>query len=130
MLPPAKGEGGEREVKREIEYPKHLSGLLAGLWEFPCVEVESDWSEEQMWHKLNNHLQFSAIQNHRHLGAVTHVFTHTHHHYHTWHVTVGERDGGRRDGEGRWVGEKELMDSSISTGVKKVRWLWVMGISH
>ena len=43
------------------------TGLLAGLWEFPCTVVQSDWSKEKMWTKLIDHLCLSG--KHRKLFA-------------------------------------------------------------
>ncbi len=69
-----------------------------------------------MWRELSVSLGLATAPGHRHLGAVIHMFSHTHHHYHVWHVKVGRRE----EMEGRWVNDEELLSSAISTGVKKV----------
>jgi hypothetical protein len=50
-----------------------LSGLLAGLWEFPAVPVEAREPAEKMWDKLHKELLLKGgdIDQHRHIGLVS-----------------------------------------------------------
>ena len=47
------------------------TGLLAGLWEFPAVAVESKEPIEMMWDKLQKELLGKAGLEHRHIGLVS-----------------------------------------------------------
>ena len=49
-------------------------GLLAGLWEFPSTEVESDSSKDETWQSLLSVFQLPADVKHSHRGMVnTHM---------------------------------------------------------
>lgn len=51
-----------------------LSGLLAGLWEFPAVPVEGEEPEGKMWDKLYKELIIGGagdIEHHHHIGLVS-----------------------------------------------------------
>lgn len=47
-----------------------VAGLLAGLWEFPSIEIESDCSEEHVWQQLLSDFQLPAAVQHHKLGMV------------------------------------------------------------
>ena len=46
------------------------AGLLAGLWEFPSAEIESDWSEERVWQQMLSDFQLRSDVPHNKLGTV------------------------------------------------------------
>ena len=52
-----------------------LSGLLAGLWEFPAVPVEGKEPEGKKWNKLHKELIIGGaggdIERHHHIGLVS-----------------------------------------------------------
>ena len=58
------------------------------------------------------------------LTKVVHQFSHILHHYHVWHITCTVKQKLKVTPAGneptRWVTHKELMQSAISTAVKKV----------
>ena len=152
-------------------------GLLAGLWEFPSTEVESDSSKDETWQSLLSVFQLPADVKHSHRGMVNthdtnyplylpqppmipfpplslppsisctfpsltsldsflppslppslpkvvHQFSHLLHHYHVWHITCTVKQklkvAPAANEPTRWVTHKELMQSAISTAVKKV----------
>ena len=51
-----------------------LTGLLAGLWEFPMLPVEGKDPVERMWDKLKLHTKLLGggedIEHHHHIGLV------------------------------------------------------------
>ena len=52
--------------------PSHLTGLLAGLWEFPAVRVEGEEARESMWGKIHGQLFGGGVleADHAYLGLV------------------------------------------------------------
>ena len=58
------------------------------------------------------------------LTKVVHQFSHILHHYHVWHITCTVKQklqvAPASNEPTRWVTHKELMQSAISTAVKKV----------
>lgn len=137
-------EGCEGGVSRLLLRQRPETGLLAGLWEFPCTLVQPDWSEERKWKELKCWLQLSEDQ-HRFVGKVrvwegecersynyqlsisihiqiTHLFSHIKHHYHVWHITQKLPSGLLPGNTGciKWVSCSELKEAAVPTAVRKV----------
>jgi A/G-specific adenine glycosylase len=108
-----------------------LSGLLAGLWEFPNFLVKTDLSDKALVTKVKEFMmeEFEIIlpesQKVSHLGEVVHLFSHVHHTYIVHKIVLttkpevlyGESVDGRNT---KWVPESKFLEMAISTGMKKV----------
>lgn len=83
-----------------LMFKRPSKGLLAGLWEFPMVETESQESQNE--DKANEHAnevvkntldnRFEPKTTPKYLGIVSHTFSHMKHHYHTFHSVLTTAD--------------------------------------
>ncbi|KAI8148757.1 DNA glycosylase [Fennellomyces sp. T-0311] len=106
------------------------TGLLAGLWEFPSLELESlDTTYDVRSKKASGFLQerygidveeTKGLERHD-LGNVVHLFSHIRKVYHVeWiHLSCANEDGLLDDEQVKWVDGDELKKSPIPTGLKK-----------
>ncbi|XP_030428977.1 adenine DNA glycosylase isoform X5 [Gopherus evgoodei] len=108
-------------------------GLLAGLWEFPSLALGPGLKEKQQREALLAHVQAWAGEavargRLRHVGEVSHVFSHIHQTYVVYSLLLGrdpEMASGWRDEmlerpAFRWVTQAEFQKSAVSTAMKKV----------
>ncbi|XP_032660433.2 adenine DNA glycosylase isoform X5 [Chelonoidis abingdonii] len=108
-------------------------GLLAGLWEFPSLALELGLKEKQQREVLLAHVQAWAGEavargRLRHVGEVSHVFSHIHQTYVVYSLLLGgdhKTASGRRDKmlerpAFRWVTQAEFQKAAVSTAMKKV----------
>ncbi|CAO3613233.1 unnamed protein product [Mucor fragilis] len=123
----------ERIASKESE-PLYLisrrpdTGLLAGLWEFPSLELGSlDTEYKERLNKstqfLRTKYQLELDQPTRHdLGNVVHLFSHIRKVYHIEWLQYQQDDQDLMDvdeGQVKWVTLEELKASPIPTGLKK-----------
>ncbi|XP_034977164.1 adenine DNA glycosylase isoform X1 [Zootoca vivipara] len=104
------------------------TGLLAGLWEFPSLLLESG-QEKQQKAALADHLQAwvgtnVATRRLQHVGEVLHIFSHIRQTYVIYSLNL-DKDEGNWDVEleplaSRWVTKTEFHNSAISAAMKKV----------
>ncbi|CAO3610899.1 unnamed protein product [Cunninghamella blakesleeana] len=113
--------------------PKYLitkrpeKGLLAGLWEFPSVELDNLKStyKERSQHittylKDQHKIDLNKIKSKRQdLENVIHLFSHIRKVYHIEWVSVSNNDVVDLSINGNWVNMEELKSSPIPTGLKK-----------
>ncbi|XP_062509450.1 adenine DNA glycosylase-like [Corticium candelabrum] len=105
-------------------------GLLAGMWQFPSVSVDSSSSERTMKESLSSclllHLNVGGISpaSLDKIGQIKHAFSHRHHVYHVFKAEISDKsclgDEMPQLMEAKWVSAEELLQSAISTGVKKI----------
>lgn len=105
------------------------TGLLAGLWEFPSLELQSlDTKYEDRINQSTQYLkakyQLELNQPSRHdLGNVVHLFSHIRKVYHIEWIQYQHcqdaNDMDIDDKEVKWVTLSELKASPIPTGLKK-----------
>ncbi|CAG01442.1 unnamed protein product, partial [Tetraodon nigroviridis] len=115
-----RGHGGEHEF---LLTQRPSKGLLAGLWEFPCVphEHKNDNVEEkkvlcaEINRILGASLTHSLLQ---YVGEVVHIFSHIHQTY-VVH-TLCLNDSGWQSEKVQWLTRSALQDAAVSTGMKKV----------
>ncbi|KAM5248607.1 adenine DNA glycosylase [Ctenodactylus gundi] len=125
----------ERSATCVLEQPRALggarvllvqrphSGLLAGLWEFPSVSVDS--SGEQVSKALMQELQSWAgplpATHLQHLGEVIHTFSHIKLTYQVYGLSLGGQTPVTTAPPGaRWLTREEFHTAAVSTAMKKV----------
>ncbi|CAO3621501.1 unnamed protein product [Cunninghamella echinulata] len=102
-------------------------GLLAGLWEFPTVELNNTKStyKQRSQHitaflKDQHKINLNEIKHKRqNLENVVHLFSHIRKVYHVEWVSLSNEDVINISIEGNWVTMEELKTSPIPTGLKK-----------
>ena len=111
-----------------VQRPK--TGLLAGLWEFPNITVESSLPETGMFTALGNFLEselgitLEQKKNVKRIGEVTHQFSHIHHKYvvyackYTGRETLNETTQENR--EIKWIPREDVDKAALSTAMRKV----------
>ncbi|XP_044882995.1 adenine DNA glycosylase isoform X4 [Mauremys mutica] len=125
-----------RGPRGEPEYlivQRPSSGLLAGLWEFPSLAWGPGLKEKQQREALLAHIQAWAGEavaggRLRHVGEVSHVFSHIHQTYVVYSLLLGGEPGTASGGRAellerpafRWVTRAEFQKSAVSTAMKKV----------
>uniref|UniRef100_A0A4W3I5Y5 Adenine DNA glycosylase n=1 Tax=Callorhinchus milii TaxID=7868 RepID=A0A4W3I5Y5_CALMI len=111
------------------------SGLLAGMWEFPCAFLETEVSEKEQKQILSDRLnsllgRSTTPADLQHVGEVVHIFSHIHQTYRVYiHFLSEEPDAAAVKKEAtetpssssRWVTKDGLHQSAVSTAMKKVR---------
>ncbi|KAI8387398.1 DNA glycosylase [Blakeslea trispora] len=119
-------------VSAKTEEPLYLiskrpdTGLLAGLWEFPSLELESldtsyqarsSKSTDFLRQKYQLNLENSVKQD---LGNVVHLFSHIRKVYHVeWIQYEDDAKETSNTDQIKWVTLEELRNSPIPTGLKK-----------
>lgn len=124
-------------LERAFELGSHFlivqrpnTGLLAGLWEFPNITVESNMPETGMSTALGNFLQgelgitLELKKNMKSIAEVSHQFSHIHHKYavYTYKYTGDETlDKSTQDNrEMKWMSRDDLHSAALSTAMRKV----------
>lgn len=111
-----------------IQRPK--TGLLAGLWEFPNITVDSNLSETRMFTDVSKFLESDlgvAMEQKKHsksVGEISHQFSHIHHKYvvyaykYTGDETLDQTTQVNR--EMKWLSRDDLSGAALSTAMRKV----------
>nr|XP_051713817.1 adenine DNA glycosylase isoform X1 [Oryctolagus cuniculus]XP_051713818.1 adenine DNA glycosylase isoform X1 [Oryctolagus cuniculus] len=118
VLEQPKALGGARILL--VQRPS--SGLLAGLWEFPSVTLESPVQHQ---HKaLLQELQSWAgplpAAQLRHLGEVVHTFSHIKVTYQVYGLALEGQTLASTPPGARWLTREEFHTAAVSTAMKKV----------
>ncbi|KAI8882835.1 DNA glycosylase [Backusella circina FSU 941] len=102
------------------------TGLLAGLWEFPSLELddlETKYEERMIksTEYLRSRYKIELEKEARHdLGNVVHLFSHIRKVYHIEYIQLGDAFPMKEDrNDEKWVGLDELKKAPIPTGLKK-----------
>ncbi|XP_078574253.1 adenine DNA glycosylase-like isoform X2 [Branchiostoma floridae x Branchiostoma japonicum] len=123
------GEGPETKFLI-IQRPE--TGLLAGLWEFPSVQLDRDSQSETRKSLIDSYLKetlgltFGDVEKRTHVGEVVHIFSHIHQTYMVETFDVQHHDGqdggtGKQEAPpSRWVTRSELQGAALSTAMRKV----------
>ncbi|XP_065184353.1 adenine DNA glycosylase-like isoform X2 [Sycon ciliatum] len=108
-------------------------GLLAGLWEFPCLQVADSSLSQKASHKLlTEHLRDACAVDIRSLkstllGEVSHTFSHRLHTYHVYSIQLAamksesctdELGDSTQQQSVQWV--EDINSVAISTAVRKI----------
>lgn len=111
-----------------LQRPK--TGLLAGLWEFPNITLESDMPETSMSTALGNFLESELAisleqkKNMKSIAEVSHQFSHIHHKYivYAYKYTGDEtlEKTTQQNREMKWISRDDLHSAALSTGMRKV----------
>nr|QZX63205.1 A/G-specific adenine glycosylase [Halisarca dujardinii] len=107
-------------------------GLLAGMWEFvliPYPEKKEDEDDPDIDFSLlrkeltRRGIVTKSARDLIHLGQLTHLFSHTHHTYSAYSVTIDAEEGDALALDDRpflWVPSGELCSCALSTAMKKL----------
>ncbi|KAG2199098.1 hypothetical protein INT47_005102 [Mucor saturninus] len=102
------------------------TGLLAGLWEFPTLELtslESKYNERvkgsSEYLKMRYGLEFDTTPHRQDLGNVVHLFSHIRKVYHIEWIQYEHGKDLDDEKDVKWVTLEELKISPIPTGLKK-----------
>ncbi|XP_076009282.1 adenine DNA glycosylase [Genypterus blacodes] len=117
------GESGEDEY---LLTQRPNKGLLAGMWEFPSLLLESESTEmkqkgalcAELGRILGVRLTESTIQ---FVGEVVHIFSHIHQTYVVYSVCLKDGTDTQTHTENtQWLNTSALHEAAVSTGVKKI----------
>uniref|UniRef100_A0A3B4YH06 Adenine DNA glycosylase n=1 Tax=Seriola lalandi dorsalis TaxID=1841481 RepID=A0A3B4YH06_SERLL len=116
------GEEGEDEY---LLTQRPNKGLLAGLWEFPCLLLEEENSEMKQKRALcavisrilGTPLTESLC---KYVGEVVHIFSHIHQTYVVHSVRLKDGDTQTQTENAQWLSRSALHEAAVSTGLKKV----------
>ncbi|GFR16000.1 adenine DNA glycosylase [Trichonephila clavata] len=101
-------------------------GLLAGLWEFPCVILPEETTKKAKTARINSLVKELGIPNSllsskKHVGEVIHLFSHIHTTYIVEHLVLNNSVKiESSEKEGMWVTLDEIKTGAVSTAMKKV----------
>ncbi|KAM6963255.1 adenine DNA glycosylase [Aplochiton taeniatus] len=122
---------GEGEEDQFLLTQRPNKGLLAGMWEFPSLLLETESSEKkqkgalcaEVGSMLGLELSTASIQ---HVGDVVHIFSHIHQTYVVYSICLKDFGvGGKLQSKNRrWVTRSALQEAAVSTGVKKIMKLY------
>ncbi|KAL9983249.1 hypothetical protein ACROYT_G005395 [Oculina patagonica] len=111
-----------------VQRPK--TGLLAGLWEFPNITVESNMPEAGMTTALGIFLEselgitLKQKKNTKSIAEVSHQFSHIHHKYVVYaDMHIGDETLDKTTQENRdmkWISSDDLQSAALSTAMRKV----------
>ncbi|KAG7235706.1 hypothetical protein INR49_002336 [Caranx melampygus] len=115
---------GSEGVDEYLLTQRPNKGLLAGLWEFPCLLLESENSEmkqkralcAEISRILGSPLTESLCQ---YVGEVVHIFSHIHQTYVVHSVRLKDGDTQAQTENAQWLSRSALQEAAVSTGVKK-----------
>ena len=123
----------ERDSESSIQYltlQRPKTGLLAGLWEFPNITVESSLTEAKMFLSLANFVESElgiTLQDARcqkSIEEVSHQFSHIHHKYVVYACKYSGGESLEQSIEGnraiRWMSQEDLASAALSTAMRKV----------
>lgn len=111
-----------------VQRPK--TGLLAGLWEFPNITVESSVAETKMYSSLTDFVESELgltmpdVKHQKSIAEVSHQFSHIHHKYvvyackYSGGETLQQTTQGNR--EVKWISREDLDSAALSTAMRKV----------
>lgn len=118
------------------------AGLLAGLFEPPCIALENDTDDEQAVETALRHAKtflakgtFDGIDPPTACGEYIHVFSHIRMTYCLWKVTITGPLPGFRYPKGKtasdivWLTCDALKDANVGTGIKKM-WELLKGTTN
>ncbi|XP_056234938.1 adenine DNA glycosylase [Seriola aureovittata] len=116
------GEEGEDEY---LLTQRPNKGLLAGLWEFPCLLLEEENSEMKQKRALcavisrilGTPLTESLC---KYVGEVVHIFSHIHQTYVVHSVRLKDGDTQTQTENAQWLSRSALHEAAVSTGLKKI----------
>ncbi|XP_029356237.1 adenine DNA glycosylase [Echeneis naucrates] len=116
------GDEGEDEY---LLTQRPNKGLLAGLWEFPCLLLEEGSSETKQRRALCTVISRilgapvteSLCQ---YVGEVVHIFSHIHQTYVVHSVRLKNGDTQTQTKNAQWLSRSALQEAAVSTGVKKI----------
>ncbi|XP_054764333.2 adenine DNA glycosylase-like [Lytechinus pictus] len=126
----------ERQSSQDSEYlmvQRPDTGLLAGMWEFPSIEIAEDTSPKKMRSKMDNYLKgtlnmtLKNVRKRRHICQFVHMFSHIQQTYEleTMIVEEEEEDGCEKSEESedtphhQWVSRNAFENQAVSTGMRK-----------
>uniref|UniRef100_A0A8C5QIC7 Adenine DNA glycosylase n=1 Tax=Leptobrachium leishanense TaxID=445787 RepID=A0A8C5QIC7_9ANUR len=118
------------------EEPEYLlvqrpgSGLLAGMWEFPSMLLESDLAVKDRGHVLCSHVQevtghVAPLKKLLYIGETIHIFSHIRQTYLVFFLSTSESEAVAVKGEfserraSRWVTRKQFQEAAVSTAMRK-----------
>jgi len=123
----------ERESEEGIQFltvQRPKTGLLAGLWEFPNISVESELTEAKMYSSLNDfvgsELGVTLLNTkfHESIGEVSHQFSHIHHKYVVYSCKFKGDKNLEQTTEGnreiKWISREGIAGAALSTAMRKV----------
>ncbi|XP_075688710.1 adenine DNA glycosylase isoform X2 [Rhinoderma darwinii] len=122
------GEMGDPEYLL-VQRPQ--KGLLAGMWEFPSMLLETAPTVKERADILCSRLQEVigsevSVKDLQFVGEVIHIFSHIHQTYQVYflpasrpHSAPVEVEEAERPGF-RWVTRRQFMESAVSTAMKKI----------
>ena len=132
----------ERSDCSELKYlivQRPNKGLLAGLWEFPNLVLQTDWTESEMNSEARRFLKDTIgvdadhISVKKKLGEVTHIFSHVHHKYIVYSYQYRDSAPVQSTTDGRscrWVTRQEFQEGAVSTAMKKVFSTYEKGLTN
>jgi A/G-specific adenine glycosylase len=100
-------------------------GLLAGMWEFPLFPMSVEDNQEGYLRKclMERGILSGKSGSVEYVGEITHVFSHVHHTYSVYCVTVRDEVDGAPGLDActhRWVPTSDLQQCALSTAMRKV----------
>ena len=123
----------ERDSEDSVQYltvQRPKTGLLAGLWEFPNLKVESNLTTSKMFSYLVDSVEselgitLQGVECQTSIGEVSHQFSHIHHKYVVFSCKYSEADVLEQTTQGKratkWISQGELAGAALSTAMRKV----------
>ncbi|XP_047579843.1 adenine DNA glycosylase isoform X3 [Lutra lutra] len=112
-----------RGAPRILLVQRPSSGLLAGLWEFPCVTAEPSGpcEREALLRELQRWAGPLPATHLQHLGQVVHTFSHIKLTYQVYSLALdGQTPVTVTPSGARWLTREEFHTAAVSTAMKKV----------
>ncbi|XP_030852406.1 adenine DNA glycosylase-like [Strongylocentrotus purpuratus] len=106
----------ERETNDEEEYlivQRPDTGLLAGMWEFPSIEIAEETSRQKSRNKIDSYLKdtlnmtLKTVKDRKHIIQFVHMFSHIHQTYELETMKVEEEDEEEEEEEEKEKEEEE-----------------------
>lgn len=111
-----------------LQRPK--TGLLAGLWEFPNISVDSDCTGITMSSSLVDFIEselgmtLEKVKCQESIAEVSHQFSHIHHKYVVFACKYSEAGSSHQTSKGnremKWLPREDLATAALSTAMRKV----------
>jgi A/G-specific adenine glycosylase len=108
-----------------VEYLLHRrpdTGLLAGLWEFPCVDLTTDKDDDPhgMKHFHSLYPSHKLSQGHfQFLNSIVHLFSHIRKTYHITIIRIQANTQLKSDTQHVWTTEQTMIEYGKSSAMKK-----------
>ncbi|CAL9696346.1 unnamed protein product [Knipowitschia caucasica] len=104
-------------------------GLLAGMWQFPCLSrienVDVDQKRVLLCNEICRILGKSPSEDLiQFVGEVVHIFSHIHQTYEVSSMCLEEQHCEPLCENAQWFGRSALLEAAVSTGVKKILQLY------